>query len=82
MCEDWEKSRGLAAEGGPSGASASGAVVQALRALGRLLLAEPEADLANFRAAFLATLGHDAGLITALLPEFETLLGSIEKPAI
>jgi hypothetical protein len=64
------------------GASASGAVVQALRALGRLLLAEPEADLANFRAAFLATLGHDAGLITALLPEFETLLGSIEKPAI
>ena len=44
------------------------AVVQALRALGRLLLAEPEDDLAAVRARLLAALGANAGLAAAVLP--------------
>ncbi|SFV00737.1 diguanylate cyclase domain-containing protein [Pseudoduganella namucuonensis] len=49
--------------------------MQALRALGRLLLAEPEAALAAQRERMLAGLGPLAGLVTALLPEFAILLG-------
>jgi hypothetical protein len=49
--------------------------VQALRALGRLLLAEPEAELKQHRERLLRELGGDAGLITAALPEFSILLG-------
>lgn len=51
-------------------------VTQALRALGRLLLAEPEAELAGQRSRILRELGPNAGLITALLPEFAVLLGA------
>ncbi|HSW09129.1 trifunctional serine/threonine-protein kinase/ATP-binding protein/sensor histidine kinase [Aquabacterium sp.] len=51
------------------------ATVQALRALGRLLLAEPERELVQQRAAILQALGAQAGLITAALPEFAVLLG-------
>jgi len=51
------------------------ATVQALRALGRLLLAEPQAELAERRARILAQLGPNAGLIPAMLPEFAPLLG-------
>jgi predicted ATPase/signal transduction histidine kinase len=51
------------------------ATVQALRALGRLLLAEPQAEAAERRARILAQLGPNAGLITAMLPEFAPLLG-------
>lgn len=51
------------------------ATVQALRALGRLLLAEPEAGLPPLRAALAGALGDRAGLITAALPEFALLLG-------
>ena len=47
---------------------------QALRALGRVLLAEPERDLTPLRARILAAVGPNAGLLTALVPEFATLL--------
>jgi predicted ATPase/signal transduction histidine kinase len=49
-------------------------VHQALRALGRLLLAEPEEELATDRARILAALGPNAGLLTAVNPEFAALL--------
>jgi hypothetical protein len=47
---------------------------QALRALGRVLLAEPERDLTPLRTRILAAVGPNAGLLTALVPEFATLL--------
>jgi signal transduction histidine kinase len=50
-------------------------VAQAFRALGRLLLAEPEDELAAVRGRMLAALGSNAGLATAVIPEFATLLG-------
>ena len=56
--------------------AASGAVAQALAGLGRLLLAEPEEDLAAQREAILAALGPNVGLITTIAPEFVTLLGA------
>ena len=46
------------------------AVHQALRALGRLLLAEPDDELAAARERILRALGPNAGLITAVVPEF------------
>ncbi|HVZ43166.1 MAG TPA: AAA family ATPase [Ramlibacter sp.] len=56
--------------------SATGsAVIQALRALGRLLLAEHRDALAALRQAILDKLGRSAGLI-AQLPEFGVLLGA------
>jgi signal transduction histidine kinase len=48
---------------------------QAFRALGRLLLAEPEDELAEVRGLMLAALGPNAGLLTAVVPEFAALLG-------
>ena len=48
---------------------------QAFRALGRLLLAEPEGELAQLRMRMVAAVGPDAGLLTAVLPEFAALLG-------
>ena len=54
--------------------STSGGVWQAIRALARLLLAESEEDLAAQRAHMLAALGHNAGLIAAMLPEVSLLL--------
>jgi len=54
----------------------SGAVVQALRALARLLLAEPLVELAAQRERLLAALGPNAGLFSVpSLPEFMLLLG-------
>jgi diguanylate cyclase (GGDEF)-like protein len=53
---------------------AGGALFQAMRAVGRLLLAEPEADLAVQRHRINAALGSNAALITAVMPEFATLL--------
>jgi signal transduction histidine kinase len=50
------------------------AVHQAFRALGRLLLAEPENELAKVRARILETVGANAGLLTAAVPEFGALL--------
>ncbi|HET9518537.1 MAG TPA: AAA family ATPase [Actinoplanes sp.] len=54
------------------------AVHQAMRALGRLLLAEPEDDLVEIRARILRALGPNAGLLTAVVPELAALL---EVPA-
>jgi len=48
---------------------------QAFRALGRLLLAEPDDELARLRMRILAAVGPNAGLLTAVVPEFATLLG-------
>src|SRR2546429_658629 len=56
--------------------TASGAVVQALAGLGRLLLAEPEDELAGQRERMLRALGPGTGLITAVVPEFAALLGA------
>ena len=55
-------------------------VAQAFRALGRLLLAEPEDELAAVRERLLAALGPNAGLITAVIPEFATLLAVPPDP--
>jgi signal transduction histidine kinase len=49
---------------------------QAFRALGRLLLAEPEAELAQLRERIVAAVGPNAGLLAAVLPEFAALLGA------
>src|ERR1035441_1230546 len=50
---------------------------QAFRALGRLLLAEPEDELARLRMRIVAAAaGPNAGLLTAVLPEFAVLLGA------
>ena len=54
---------------------AADGIYQALRALGRLLLAEPEAELATLRTQILGVLGGaKAAEIAALLPEFAVLL--------
>src|SRR6266511_3083581 len=50
------------------------AVHQAFRALGRLLLAEPENALAKVRARILEAVGANAGLLSATVPEFGALL--------
>ena len=49
---------------------------QAFRALGRLLLAEPEGELAKLRDRIMAAVGPNAGLLAAVLPEFAALLGA------
>jgi diguanylate cyclase (GGDEF)-like protein len=56
------------------------AVAQAMRALGRLLLAEPDAELVALRARMREALGADAGLIAAVLPEFGALLDVTPEP--
>jgi predicted ATPase len=48
---------------------------QALRALGRLLLAEPEGELVRLRKRILGAVGANAGLATAVMPESAVLLG-------
>jgi signal transduction histidine kinase len=50
------------------------AVHQALRALGRLLLAEPDAELAEVREQISRAVGANAALLTATVPEFAALL--------
>ncbi len=50
------------------------AVHQAFRVLGRLLLAEPEDELAEDRARILRAAGPNAGLLTAVVPELAVLL--------
>src|SRR5918999_1129487 len=47
---------------------------QSFRALGRLLLAEPEDELAEVRERILRAIGPNAGLLTATVPEFAALL--------
>ena len=53
---------------------------QALRALGRLLLAEPEQELAQVRGRIVAAVGPNAGLLAATVPEFAALLGVDPDP--
>ena len=53
---------------------------QAFRALGRLLLAEPEEELAKLREQILAAVGPNAGLLAAVLPEFAVLLAVPPDP--
>src|SRR4051812_21691742 len=48
---------------------------QAFRALGRLLLVEPEDELGEVRERILGALGANAGLMSAVVPEFAVLLG-------
>jgi hypothetical protein len=50
-------------------------VRQALRGLGRLLLAEPEDEIAELRAQLLERVDVNAGLLAAALPEFAAILG-------
>ena len=59
----------------PGGREAQTAIEQAMRALARLLLAEPEAELARQRERILQALGANAGLATRL-PEYALLLGA------
>jgi hypothetical protein len=53
---------------------------QAFRALGRLLLAEPEDELARVRDRILAAAGPNAGLLAAAIPEFAALLAVPPEP--
>ena len=55
-------------------------VYQLFRALGRLLLAEPEDELADLRDRILEALGPNAGLTTAVVPEFAALLAVLLNP--
>ncbi|GIJ46127.1 serine/threonine protein kinase [Virgisporangium aliadipatigenens] len=54
--------------------SASDSLSQALSALGRLLFAEPEEELAATCAHLRAAVGSNAGVIAAAVPEFARLL--------
>jgi signal transduction histidine kinase len=60
--------------------AATGALTQALRALGRLMLAQSRDELTVQRQHILDALGRNAGLITRLSPEFALLLGT-QPPA-
>jgi hypothetical protein len=53
---------------------------QAFRALGRLLLAEPEDELANLRERMLRAVAPNAGLLSSVLPEFAALLAVPPDP--
>ena len=55
-------------------------VIAALRALGRLLLAEPDDALGTVRARILGAVGANAGLLTAMVPEFAALLAVPPDP--
>jgi predicted ATPase/signal transduction histidine kinase len=56
------------------------AAYQAFCALGRLLLAQPEAELDPLRARICQALGGNAGLMSSVIPEFATLLGGASDP--
>jgi signal transduction histidine kinase len=56
------------------------AVHLVFRALGRLLLAEPEDELARLRERIAGALGANAGLLVAAVPEFGALLGVPPDP--
>ena len=56
------------------------AVNQAFRALGRLLLAEPEDEVTRVHEWIVDAAGSNAGLLTAVMPEFAALLGVPPQP--
>ncbi|GLY13292.1 hypothetical protein Kisp01_03080 [Kineosporia sp. NBRC 101677] len=60
----------------------SDAVVEALGALGRLLLAEPDHALAEQRKRLRDTLGGNAALIAGLVPDLAPVLGVPGEPAL
>jgi predicted ATPase/signal transduction histidine kinase/predicted Ser/Thr protein kinase len=63
--------------------STSGALTQALQALGRLLLTRPAEEIAALRQRIMKTLGRNAALITRASPEFGLLLEmSADAPAV
>jgi diguanylate cyclase (GGDEF)-like protein len=67
----------------PEGAAQSlDAGVQALGALARMILAEPESQLRAHREQLLAALGDQAGLLAGILPEYELLLAVPPHPPI
>jgi predicted ATPase/signal transduction histidine kinase len=53
---------------------------QAFRALGRLLLAEPDDELARVRRRILDAVGPNAGILAAAVPEFAALLAVPPDP--
>jgi signal transduction histidine kinase len=55
------------------------AVAQAFCALGRRLLAEPEAELMRLRARMAQALGLNAGLVASIIPELALLLGIVPE---
>ncbi|MEV0068503.1 AAA family ATPase [Amycolatopsis sp. NPDC050768] len=55
-------------------------VFQASRSLGRLLLAQPESELAQLRQRITDAVGPNAGLLTAVVPEFAALLAVPPDP--
>lgn len=55
---------------------------QAVRALARLLLAEPEEELADLRQRLRRVLGRNAGLLAAVQPELGLLMGVEPDPTI
>jgi diguanylate cyclase (GGDEF)-like protein len=55
--------------------TALGPVTQAIRGLGRMLLAESPREVAAQRVVILAALGDNAGMAAAIAPEFAALLG-------
>ena len=58
----------------------SDGVYQAFRALGRLLLAEPEAQLGEVRERILRALGPGAAEAASAIPEFKALVGVPPEP--
>ena len=50
------------------------AMYRAFRAVARLLLAEPEDELAQLRRLIVAALGPNAGLLSAIMPDFAAVL--------
>lgn len=56
---------------------AADGLAQALASLARILLAEPEQDLAPLRARIAVALGADAPIVAALAPELEAALGVV-----
>lgn len=56
------------------------AAAAVMRALGRLLLAEPEEQLVAHRERIIAALGTNLGVGPTQLPEFEVLLGKHPSP--
>ena len=58
----------------------SSAVYQVFRALARLLLAEPEDELAEVRDRMRAALGPNASLMASVVPEYAALLAVLPDP--
>ncbi|MBV9822524.1 MAG: AAA family ATPase, partial [Actinobacteria bacterium] len=61
--------------------TAVGVVLQAVRGLGRLLLAEPADVLAATRTRLVEALAADTAMAPVLVPELEAMLGPLDKPA-